>query len=58
MHRHSERSERSPINAVCIQEISRCAPKEVSHIERRETSPECGRVLIPEIPHYVRDDGI
>ncbi|CDZ79201.1 hypothetical protein BN59_03519 [Legionella massiliensis] len=32
------------------------APKYVRHVERRETSPECGTVLIPEIPHYVRDD--
>ncbi|CDZ78785.1 hypothetical protein BN59_03099 [Legionella massiliensis] len=27
------------------------------HVERRETSPEFSTVLIPEIPHYVRDDG-
>ncbi|CDZ77206.1 hypothetical protein BN59_01488 [Legionella massiliensis] len=32
------------------------APKDVRHVERRETSPECSTVLIPEIPHYVRDD--
>ncbi|CDZ77456.1 hypothetical protein BN59_01739 [Legionella massiliensis] len=34
------------------------APKDVRHVERRETSPECGTVLIPEIPHYVRDDEV
>ncbi|CDZ79200.1 hypothetical protein BN59_03518 [Legionella massiliensis] len=33
------------------------APKYIRHVERRETSPECGTVLIPEIPHYIRDDG-
>ncbi|CDZ76731.1 hypothetical protein BN59_01006 [Legionella massiliensis] len=33
-------------------------PKGVRHVERRETSPECSTVLIPEIPHYVRDDGV
>ncbi|CDZ77581.1 hypothetical protein BN59_01865 [Legionella massiliensis] len=30
----------------------------VRHVERRETSPECGTLLIPEIPHYVRDDEV
>ncbi|CDZ78114.1 hypothetical protein BN59_02421 [Legionella massiliensis] len=34
------------------------APKDVRHVERRETSPECSTVLIPEIPHYVRDDEV
>ncbi|CDZ77207.1 hypothetical protein BN59_01489 [Legionella massiliensis] len=33
------------------------APKDVRHVERRETSPEFSTVLIPEILHYVRDDG-
>ncbi|CDZ77414.1 hypothetical protein BN59_01697 [Legionella massiliensis] len=31
--------------------------KEVRHVERSERSPECGMVQIPEISHYVRDDG-
>ncbi|CDZ79023.1 hypothetical protein BN59_03339 [Legionella massiliensis] len=57
--RHPERSEGSPGLAQChIQEILRCAPKDVRHVERRETSPECSTVLIPEIPHYVRDDEV
>ncbi|CDZ77369.1 hypothetical protein BN59_01652 [Legionella massiliensis] len=30
--------------------------KDVRHVELRETSPECGTVLILEIPHYVRDN--
>ncbi|CDZ77555.1 hypothetical protein BN59_01838 [Legionella massiliensis] len=34
------------------------APEDVRHVERRETSPECSTVLIPEIPHSVRDDGV
>ncbi|CDZ77169.1 Linear gramicidin synthase subunit D [Legionella massiliensis] len=34
------------------------APKDLHHVERRETSPEYGRVLTPESPHYVRDDGV
>ncbi|CDZ77529.1 hypothetical protein BN59_01812 [Legionella massiliensis] len=27
-------------------------PKNLRHVERSETSPEC-----QEIPHYIRDDG-
>ncbi|CDZ78671.1 hypothetical protein BN59_02983 [Legionella massiliensis] len=39
-------------------EILRYAPKDIRHVERRETSPERNTVLIPEIPHYIRDDGV
>ncbi|CDZ77413.1 hypothetical protein BN59_01696 [Legionella massiliensis] len=31
--------------------------KEIRHVERGERSPECGMVQIPELSHYVRDDG-
>ncbi|CDZ78973.1 hypothetical protein BN59_03288 [Legionella massiliensis] len=41
-----------------IQEILHVAPNDVGHVERRETSPKCGTVLIPEIPHYVQDDRV
>ncbi|CDZ77204.1 hypothetical protein BN59_01486 [Legionella massiliensis] len=40
----------------CLPQRGWGAPKDVRHVERRETSPECSTVLTPEIPHYVRDD--
>ncbi|CDZ77028.1 hypothetical protein BN59_01307 [Legionella massiliensis] len=43
---------------MLIPKILRYASKDVRHVERRETSPKCRTVLIPEIPHHVRDDEV